>query len=420
MKNYFNYDSLVFFVIFFSILKFIYAIFYGDAVFDMEWSNLYYNLKNNGIYSIHEIDGKKIPSVYMPPLYPYFLYCFSFLNLSDYFTVKLIIFIQCVLSGISTIILYKILKKIFNKDLSFPISLGFYFYPLNFYSASQISSITLQIFLFIFFLYFFTKKFLNNECIILGILSGLLVLIRGEFWLLLLILFTFKLATDYKNFKKIIISIILCFVVVSPQIFVNYKIFSKIVITNSSGFNLWRGNSAIPNINGATIETLDTEVINIKKDIKDLKLKLRENNQIIKYEIYLDDLFKERAVSNILENPKTYFIHYIKKFIAFSVFNFESTYPNYWNPLVFIPEIIVSIFALLGLFLNFFSNKKNFEMMIIIFYYLTLIPIFFVLPRYKLFILPIYFIYIGYFISFLIKKNFFKETVKQCKQIFRP
>ena len=119
-----------------------------------------------------------------------------------------------------------------------------------------------------------------------------------------------------------------------------------------------RGNSAIPNINGATIETLDTEVINIKKDIKDLKSKLKENNQIIQYEIYLDDLFKERAVSNILENPKIYFVHYIKKFIAFSVFNFESTYPNYWNPLVFIPEILVSIFALLGLFLNFFQIKR--------------------------------------------------------------
>ncbi len=419
MKNYFNYNILIFIVIFFSTLKFIYAIFYGDVRFDMEWSNLYYNLKNSGIYSYHEIDGKKIPSVYMPPLYAYFLYFFSFFNLSDYLTVKLIIFIQCVLSGVSTIILFKIIKKIFNKYLSFPLSLGFYFYPLNFYSASQISSITLQIFLFIFFLYFFTKKFLNNEYIFLGILSGLLILIRGEFWLLLLILFTFKLATDYKNFKKIIISIILCITVVLPQIFVNYQTFSKIVITNSSGFNLWRGNSAKPNINGATIETLDLEVVNIKKDIDDLKLKLKENNQITKYEIYLDDLFKKRAISNILENPETYFIHYIKKFIAFSLFNFDSNYPNYWNPLVFIPEILVSVFALVGLFLNSVSNKKNFEMMIIIFYYLTLIPIFFILPRYKLFILPIYFIYLGYFISFLIKKNFFKETVKQCKQIFR-
>ena len=117
----------------------------------------------------------------MPPLYAYFLYFFSFFNLSDYLTVKLIIFIQCVLSGVSTIILFKIIKKIFNKYLSFPLSLGFYFYPLNFYSASQISSITLQIFLFIFFLYFFTKKFLNNEYIFLGILSGLLILIRGNF-----------------------------------------------------------------------------------------------------------------------------------------------------------------------------------------------------------------------------------------------
>ena len=363
---------------------------------------------------------KKIPSVYMPPLYAYFLYFFSFFNLSDYLTVKLIIFIQCALSGISTIILFKILKKIFNKYLSFSLSLGFYFYPLNFYSASQISSITLQIFLFIFFLYFFTKNFLNNEGIILGILSGLLILIRGEFWLLILILFTFKSVTDYKNLKKIIISIIFCFIVVSPQIIVNYQIFSKVVITNSSGFNLWRGNSAKPNINGATIETLDPEVVNIKKDIDDLKLKLKENDQIIKYEIYLDDLFKKRAVSNILENPNTYIIHYIKKFIAFSVFNYNSNYPNYWNPLIFIPEILVSVFALIGLFINSLSNKKNFEMMIIIFYYMTLIPIFFILPRYKLFILPIYFIYIGYFISFLIKKNFFKETIKQCKQIFRP
>ena len=44
-----------------------------------------------------------------------------------------------------------------------------------------------------------------------------------------------------------------------------------------------------------------------------------------------------------------YFVHYIKKFIAFAFFNYDSTYPKYYNPAVIIPEIIISFLAILGI-----------------------------------------------------------------------
>ena len=147
---------------------------------------------------------------------------------------------------------------------------------------------------------------------------------------------------------------------------------------------IYGGNNDELNINGSNIDMTDKKILNIFFSSKyDLK----------KFEIFLDEYFLDIA-KNITSNPSLYTKHYFDKFFAFSIFNYKSTYPNYFNPLIFIPELIISIFALLGIIMNIF-HKRNYELLILISYYLFLIPIFFILPRYKLFILPLYFIFAG-------------------------
>ena len=391
-----NYHFFTYLVLFLTIIKILFSLYYGDDLIDMEWGIIYENLINFGEFSYHQIDGKRLSTVYMPPLYPYFLYSFSFLGLDQLITTKLILSIQCILSSISLFLFYKILTNFFDEKKSYFIAILYFIFPTNFYAASQISSVNIQVFCFICFIYSLLNLRTLKDYILLGLFSGLLILLRGEFWLLFFIVIFFKIFTKIKLVKNFLITFIVALLVVSPVLFKNYKIFDQIVITKSFGYNLWRGNSDDLNINGNFHEM---------KGLKEDFIKSGEN--INKFDLYVDNFFLIKAKENLAENPYKYAKHYLNKFFAFSIFNYESNYPNYFNPLIFIPEIVISIFAILGIIKNILK-KRDYELLILIIYYLALIPVFFVLPRYKLFILPLYFIF-GFQFFFHLSNIFSKK-----------
>ena len=47
---------------------------YGDTELVNEWGTLFNNLKYNNILALRSFEGVLIPTVYMPPLYVYFIY----------------------------------------------------------------------------------------------------------------------------------------------------------------------------------------------------------------------------------------------------------------------------------------------------------------------------------------------------------
>ena len=399
-------NKKIFFVILiiFSFFKFFFAFVYGDLFYEMEWSIIVKNLIDDFSFSFYEIDNQKIPTAYMPPLYAYLMYAIAILGFSEFVNVKLILFLQCFFSGISIIFFYRILRKFFNEKSSIIFSLIYFLIPLNFYSATQISSVSFQISIFIFFLFYYLNTKTYLDFLKLGIFSSLALLIRGEFWLLLFILIIFKIITNNIHFKKIIIFLLAIIIIVSPTIIRNYLSFNQIVLVKSTGYNLWRGNSDSFNING---ENLETSEIQKKRD--EIIKTLIEKKNLEKYEIYLDKMYFDIAKKNIFSNIGKYFFHYINKLFAFSFFNFYSNYPNNFHPLILFPEVIISTFGILGIIFNIFSKKINYEFLIITFYYLALIPIFFILPRYKLFIFPMYIFFSCYFFTFLSNKIFSKK-----------
>ena len=411
MVNKINKKNFLILLLSLSILKFIIAITYGDYSYEQEWEIILKNLLNDFSFSYYEIEGQKIPTAYMPPLYPYIIYFVSIFGFSEFITVKIILFLQCLFSGISIIFFYKILLKIFNERYSIIFSLIYFLIPINFYSAIQISSVSFQISIFIFFLYYYLTAQTNFCFIKLGLFSGLALLIRGEFWLLFLILIFFKMITNkikLKNLCSLMLIVLFC---ISPTLIRNYIAFGDFVITKSSGYNLWRGNSLSKNINGESIDINgeSVETFKIEEEKKKIKNKLIQSNNLSKYEIYLDQMYLDIAKKNIFNDPIEYIKHYINKFFAFLFFNFSSNYPNNFHPLILIPEIVISLFGILGIFQNIFSKKINYELLIITFYYLAVIPVFFVLPRYKLFIFPMYIIFSCYLFAFLSNKIFSKK-----------
>ena len=119
----------------------------------------------------------------------------------------------------------------------------------------------------------------------------------------------------------------------------------------------------------------------------------------------MDKIFMKEAIENIISAPEKYFINYIKKIVAFIFIDGNSTLPNYYNPLHYLPLLLTGVTSLLGIIL---SDKKASKMNYLILIFLLNILIFssfFILPRYKLSILPLQLIFTNIFINNI--KNYF-------------
>ena len=132
------------------------------------------------------------------------------------------------------------------------------------------------------------------------------------------------------------ISFIVVSMLVTPYIFRNYQNFDKLVLTKSFGYNLLKGNNPSFKVEG------DYEIIK-KIQISEKNIKTDNN-----YEINLDNLFKEKALEFIKEEPLSYIKLYFKKIFSFFFIDFNSTYPNYYNLMHLAPKIILSIVSLFG------------------------------------------------------------------------
>ena len=177
---------LVLLMLFSALIRIPVILIYGDTSLENEWGLLVNNLIKHGqlIYEIFD-NGFLLPNLWMPPLYAYYLYCFSFLGLEDQNYILLILLSQVLLASISVAIFYKINKLFFSQKVSFYSSLLFSIFPLHVYASGQISSISLQIFLMVLFFYFFFQliekksfssivllSFINNSELSLGNLKS--------------------------------------------------------------------------------------------------------------------------------------------------------------------------------------------------------------------------------------------------------
>ena len=239
----------------------------------------------------------------------------------------------------------------------------------------------------------------------------MLILIRGEFILIffLILFFTIlKNKIELINFTKIIAVVIL---IISPYVVRNYMVFNEIVIVKSLGFNLWKGNNQKSYVGGSNFHIPSTiEEIYLWKKLKEpewqnMKKKLQEIKINKHYEINRDKIFLEEAKNNLFNNPARYANLFFKKLFSYYFVDFKSNYPNYYNFFHFFPILILGMISFPGFIMAI--KKNNFELNILLVYLfatLLIFSIFFILPRYKLMILPIQIILASYFINYILKK----------------
>jgi len=384
---------------------------YGDTSLEYEWISLVANLINYNqlgwvncefSYSITRFcleDNFLLPNLWMPPLYAYYLYFFTFFNLDEQNYIQLILCSQIFLASLSVAVFYKINKFFFSNKLSLFSALLFSFFPLNAYASSQISSITLQIFLMILFFYFFFQLVEKKSLlfiILFSFTSGLLILIRGEFYAILILTLLYLFFLKIK-IKKILLIVLIVSITVSPYLIRNVLIFEKIVMMKSYGYNLWKGYHPYAIENSLIV---GSEIVDA-----DLQKKLDTVPRDKFLRINFDKIFFNEAIENIKEKPKENLILFFRKFISFILIDLKSPNPNYYNPMHYLPVLLIGITSLIGII---FSDKKKSKLnflILILFAYAFIFSTVSILPRYKLIILPIQII----FTSVLIKKFIYRH-----------
>ena len=391
-------------LILFSVFVRIPAIFLlGDKGLTNEWLVLVNNLVNHGTFAFtyHDENLAKFlfPNLYMPPLYAYYLYFFSFFNLGGENYILIILLSHAVLSSISVGIFYKINKIFFSEKISFYSTLLFSLFPLYLYACAQISSATLQVFLTILFFYFifqFVEKRNFFSLFLLSFIGGLLILLRGEFILILLISFLYLFFYFKIKIKNILLMILIILLTVSPYLIRNIVVLETAALTKSFGYNLWKGNNPSSTVEGRVIydENLKKKIGNIPKD----KF----------YGINFDKIFLDRAIENITNNPARYIILFAKKFMSFLFIDIQSTKADYYKPLHYLPVLILGITSLIGIILSDKKSSKLNYLILIYFVNVIIFSCFFILPRYKLVIIPFQIIFTNIFFEY-IKKKFFNH-----------
>tara|TARA_B100000686_G_scaffold76654_1_gene82544 strand:- start:2000 stop:2926 length:927 start_codon:yes stop_codon:yes gene_type:complete len=302
-----------------------------------------------------------------------------------------------ILATASTILFYKINKFFFTSKISFYSSILFSLFPLHVYACTQISSITLQVFLSILFFYYFfliNKKKNIFSIFIFSIVSGLLLLLRGEFIVIILLSLIYLIFFFKIPIKKILLILLIILISISPYLTRNIIIFDAITITKTFGYNLWKGNNPNSNVEGSEIveSHLKSKIENIPKD----KF----------YQINLDKVFLNQAIKNILMEPMTYIVLYVKKILSFIFIDINSSQPNYYNPLHYIPVLLIGLTSIIGIFISDKKSLKLNYLIMIFLIYILLFSCFFILPRYKLAILPLQIIFTNILFQYISNKFF--------------
>ena len=185
---------------------------------------------------------------------------------------------------------------------------------------------------------------------------------------------------------------------ISPYLIRNYVQFNQVILVKSLGFNLWKGNNELSFVQGYE------DLSNFK--FKKLKSKINNLEKNKYYEINRDNIFLEEAKKNLSQDSTVYLSLFFKKIFSFYFIDLKSNYPNYYSFLNIFPSLIIALISFFGLIsLIKKKNIKNNYLALYLFLNLIIFSIFFILPRYKLIILPIQIMAASYFILSLFKKK---------------
>lgn len=388
----------------------------GDDEFIPEWSIYLDSLMRTGSYSYNwtEWNTGWVPSAYMPPLYPIFLWIITSIfqpnansiNELSITTIKIIELLQVGLWIISSYFIYQITKIItINKTTSIWAAALLIIFPLSIVMPSQISALNLYLLLIITLLYLcimigFQKsenKLINIKKIFtIGLITSLLLLSRIE--ILLYIPIIFMLLLFKTNLKKGMLFLVIVLLALGIIVARNYYVFdNSYLLSTSGGYNMWRGHN----------ETAGPDGIGYISN--DLYKKLDNIPTTNLFEIEQNKVYLKEAIIYIKNNPTKLLTSSFYKFVTLWFYTGNPGDISYNYVLSFwywFPWLFYLLLSIIGIIIIRGRGLKYLGVLLIGVTITSII--FFVLPRYRLHLLPVIVVYAAIPISNISNRLFSK------------
>jgi len=371
---------------------------YGEIAKNIIHNNGYslFYFENDSLEYKYKEGIKPFPSAYMPPGYVLVILPFYFIE--DNFVINIIIIaLQIICSAVIIFFLFKLSEKLFDTKIAVIATLIYAILPEFIYACASFSpTVLFHLILVLIFYRLSIQSKTNKLDFLFPILLVFVIYLRSEF--ILFILFLLFYFTIKKQYKFLLMNITIIFIFILPWSIRNYIVLDSVIpVTTNFGQNLYRGN------NTSDVGWWGEEIM-----IEKIKKLPRDSS----FEVHLNQMYLDRAINYIKENPLIFITNGFRKQFELWVFNLNDPRSRFF--IYLIPTIIILVFFILGILKSISFSKLN--LFLLFFLQATIVSaIFFALPRYqtmmKVLMLP--FAVVGMLFLFdIFKRMFFKTESK--------
>ena len=342
-------------------------------------------------FRYHVLEGVAVRSAYTPPGYAYYL-AGTFALLGEGLTCFIVIQFLHALAGTAVCwTTYKLGQLAVSKSTGLLAGYICAFYPTHVFASVVIHPAPLYILLNLLILLLILRaepRYWSKKIIPAGLLQGLLILFRPQ-TILYAVLLGICLAGRTKSKARYlgpVVFLTLAAAVVAPWTIRNYVVFNRFIpVTTTTGYNIWRGQNDLPPV-GYVCENVSRNSLRPESSAEFASVPRDD-----RFEPARDKLYLKWAIEYIKADPGRAMINAVRKVGLF--WGYNPYHKRGREPLVWAPWIVVAPMFIVGLVYS--AIKK---MVPWIFYaypivHTVLAAMFLCLPRYRMLIEPIIFIF---------------------------
>ena len=385
----------------------------GDRTLAYEFATITENLLAGHGYDFYtvEADGSvseavppgesTLPSAYMPPAYPLFLWALTSVVGTEAGGIIVIEVVQALLGALGCWLMAMIGRDLFDEGTGLLAALGFALYPVLAFTPSQISAAALYVVLFLLFLWLLSRAVRTGrleDATLAGLVGGLNVLARAEFVLVLPLALAWIVVARAPNAWRMAgLAAVCAAAVLAPWTVRNALVVDKATpLTTSGGWNLW-----VAQMPGA-VGTHVAYTVPVPAPVPEVERAVAAVPVTDTYEAEVDAVYGQAAREQITANPlRSVRLGARKLWLFWGHFGGDDiAYPGASSPLFWGPWLLLLPPFVVGLWQSVRSSPRRHAFL---YAYLAVqsavAAVFFVIPRYRLAVIPVMLLFAAYAVT---------------------
>ncbi len=363
-----------------------------DRTASREFARLATNMLAGRGFSYFMVQGQWVPSAYMPPTYAFILAgVFAVLGKTPVAFVCVQV-VQAGLGAATAVLVYLIARRLFGPPAGLLAGLIYACgYPVLIYAVVEVHTVALYVLLNCLVAYLLLRLTEPPEralhpaqAAVAGAAMGLVALSTAEalVYIPLLTVWPFLACSPRRALRIALPFGLAAALILTPWTARNYAVFQRLVPVRAwGGFNLWRGQNEFTT--GSGYAPVPGGLIWDTPEIRAQKAALPVSQD---WEARVDDIYLAEALTFMREHPARSLALVPHKLFYYWIVDLN--HPQSRHPLYWLPWAVYGPLFVLGVVLSLGRRPRPWLLYLYIITGSVLVSIFFVLPRYRLFIEP--------------------------------